>query len=82
MEEETLLKAFEDTIWMAMRYASGRHTYAPYMVRDAIKAVQSVYPDWKPKPDPTLAEDRKRKEDRGSRMNLEGDWLDDLVGEA
>lgn len=31
-----LKKCFEDTIWMAIRYAHGRHTYAPSMVRDSI----------------------------------------------
>lgn len=33
---ETLKKCFEDVVWMAVRYAHGRMTYAPpHMVRDA-----------------------------------------------
>jgi len=32
-----LCDAFDDIIWMATRYAHGRHTYAPSMVRDACK---------------------------------------------
>ena len=79
--EEVLLKAFDDVIWQAMRYANGRHTYAPSMVRDAIKSVQSVCPDWKLRPDPTLAEDRKRFGDKKDPLEIESDWLDDLVKE-
>jgi hypothetical protein len=48
---EKLKHAFEETIWMAIRYADGRHTYAPSMVRSAIKDFKMVFPDWKPKPD-------------------------------
>lgn len=44
-------RAFEDVIWMAVRYADGRHTYAPSMVRDAIKEVKEVFPDFKLKDD-------------------------------
>ena len=53
-DQEKLTKAFEDTIWMAIRYAHGRSTYAPSMVRDAVKLMQDVYPDWEPRPDPTI----------------------------
>jgi hypothetical protein len=51
---EKLKHAFEETIWMAIRYADGRQTYAPSMVRDAIKEFQMVFPDWKPKKDITI----------------------------
>jgi hypothetical protein len=73
VSNDKLLRAFDDTIWMAIRYAHGRHTYAPSMVRDAIKAVQEVYPDWKPRPDATLEQDKSRM------GGLESDYLDDLV---
>lgn len=36
---ETLKHCFEEVIWMAIRYAHGRHTYAPGMVRDAVKNI-------------------------------------------
>ena len=52
--EEILLKAFEDVIWQAARYANGRSTYAPQMVRDAVNAVKSVYPEWEMRPDRTI----------------------------
>jgi len=61
-----------------MRYANGRNTYAPHMVRDAIKLFQEVYPDWKPRRDGTLAADRAVW-GKHSPMEVEGDWLDDLV---
>ena len=39
---KTLSHCFDEVIWMAIRYADGRHTYAPSMVRDAIKQFQKV----------------------------------------
>jgi len=39
---EKLKNVFEETIWMAIRYADGRHTYAPSKVRDAVKQFQMV----------------------------------------
>lgn len=53
-ELSVLKKCFEDTIWMAIRYAHGRGTYAPGMVRDAIRDFKKVFPDWKPREDTTI----------------------------
>jgi hypothetical protein len=53
-QEQQLKKCFEDTIWMAIRYAHGRSTYAPGMVRDAVKLYQSIYPEFKLKQDITI----------------------------
>ena len=83
-EVDILKKAYEDVIWMAIRYANGRATYAPSMVRDSIKEFQKVFPDWKPRYDMTLKSDRRMIEDAesehgSSRINVKGDWLDDLV---
>ena len=74
---QKLKHAFTETIWMAIRYANGRSTYAPSMVRDAIKEFQEVFPYWKPRADPTLKSDREcgYKAPAG----LDSDWLDDLV---
>lgn len=72
---EKLKNAFEETIWMAIRYADGRHTYAPSMVRDAIKDFKMVFPDWKPKPDRVI--EPPNKEDLGG-MNFESDHLHDI----
>ena len=75
-----LKKAYEEIYWMAMRYANGRSTYAPSMVRDSIKMFQEVFPDWKPRYDPTLKSDREN----GLKgvAELESDWLYDLVEES
>lgn len=78
-DEEKIKQAFQDTIWMALRYANGRHTYAPSMVRDAIKMFQEVYPEWEPKTDHTLKKDKGVFRDFNSPMDLDSDWLDDLV---
>ena len=72
-------QAYEEIYWMAMRYANGRSTYAPSMVRDSIKTFQEVFPDWKPRRDPTLKSDRECGFKRPA--GLDSDWLDDLVEE-
>ena len=72
---EVLKCCFEDVIWMAIRYAHGRHTYSPSMIRDAIKDFQKVYPDWKPKRDITI--DPPDESDIGG-LSFRSDYLDDL----
>jgi len=74
-QEQQLKKCFEDTIWMAIRYAHGRSTYAPGMVRDAVKLYQSIYPDFKLKQDITIK--APDKEDLNG-MSFESDYLHDL----
>ena len=76
---DILKKAYEDVIWMAIRYANGRATYAPSTVRDSIKEFQKVFPDWKPRYDKTLKDDRELRESMRDHFSLDGDWLDDLV---
>jgi len=75
-EKEILKKAFEDVIWAAIRYAHGRHTYAPDMVRDAVRDFQKVFPEWKPKRDITIEPPEKL---RSPVLRL--DYLDDLFKE-
>ena len=72
---QKLKSAFEQTIWMAIRYADGRHTYAPSSVRDAVRTFQKVFPDWKPKHDITI--EPPSKEDIGG-MSFESDYLHDI----
>ena len=72
---EKLKYAFEETIWMAIRYSDGRHTYAPSNIRDAVKQFQMVFPDWKPKTDVVIKP--PNKEDLGG-MNFESDHLHDI----
>ena len=70
-----LKKCFDDTIWMAIRYAHGRHTYAPGMVRDAVNDFKKVFPDWEPKEDKVI-EPPKDEDIKG--IAFRGDYLDDL----
>lgn len=80
-KEKVLLQAFMDTIWMAMRYANGRSTYAPHMLRDAVQRVKKEYPEFKMMPDAVIVEEKIRRleySDEGEFGGIAGDWLDDL----
>ena len=72
---QKLKHAFEETIWMAIRYADGRHTYAPSMVRDAVKEFQIVFPDWKPRPDGVI---KPPKEEDIKGLNFASDHFHDI----
>jgi len=72
--ETDLLKIIDDILWMAVRYAHGRHTYAPHMVRDAVFKMKELYPGYKIKDDQTLS---KCPED----ACIPGDYLNDLFEE-
>jgi hypothetical protein len=43
---EKLRTAYNDIVWMAIRYADGRNTYAPSTVRRSVKTFKEVFPDW------------------------------------
>lgn len=76
---DILKEAYTEIIWMAIRYAHGRHTYAPSTVRDSIEQFQKVFPDWKPRYDKTLKDDRELRLRMGVKLLPKEDWLDDLV---
>jgi len=73
---ELMREAFEDVIWMAIRYAHGRHTYAPDMIREAIAEVKKIFPDFELKKDYTI-ESPKEYELHFCYVSRK-DWLDDL----
>lgn len=74
---EKIKRAYEQVVWMAIRYANGRHTYAGYAVRNSIASFKEVFPEWTPEEDHTLRADYERsKEDDSERRK---DWLFDLV---
>jgi len=50
-DEKKLQSAIENILWMAARYAHGRHTYAPSMVRDSVEVFKDVFPEFKIKQD-------------------------------
>lgn len=71
--EKMMLQAFTDVVWMAIRYAHGRHTSAPGTVRDAVKAVRFLFPDFKLQPDKVI-----KRIDLTETKNLPSDDLSDL----
>lgn len=73
-DEEKLSRAFEEVIWMAIRYAHGRSTFAPSMVRNAIKLFQEVHPDWKPGSDIVI-----KAPEKIDGISQKEDYLQDLV---
>jgi len=52
---DELKQAFDDIVWMAIRYAHNRHSYAPGMVRDACK-VRAKFGNFGLKEDDTLGD--------------------------
>ena len=72
---EALKHCFEEVIWMAIRYAHGRHTYAPGMVRDAVTKYREIFPDFVLKEDITI---RPPDEAELNAFKQRSDYLDDL----
>ena len=70
-DEKRLQSAIEDILWMAARYAHGRHTYAPSTVRDSVKVFTSIFPDFKIKQDHVI-------EPPTEDMSFRSDYLDDI----
>jgi hypothetical protein len=77
-KEEELKGAITDILWMAIRYADGRHTYAPSTIRRAVKVIKEVYPDFKIKEDKTLVQPNE-KDLFG--ISSKEDYLYDLVNQ-
>lgn len=75
-EELKIRHVLEDIIWMAIRYANGRSTYAPSVVRNAVKKIKEVYPDFIIQEDITI----KPPEKLFDSANFESDYLHDLLG--
>ncbi len=76
MNKETELKTMlEDILWMAARYAHGRHTYAPSMIRQVVANMKRLYPEWEPRKDDSITPP-ETKEPNG--IKFREDWLDDI----
>jgi len=74
-DKQRLKSAIEDILWMAARYAHGRHTYAPSIVRDSVKVFKDVFPDFKIKQDIVI---EVPSEDQIEGFSLRSDYLDDI----
>ena len=72
IREDLLKEIINDTLWMATRYAHGRQTMAPSMIRSVVKAMKGLYPDWEPKQDRVIEPPEK------DFSGLREDYLDDI----
>lgn len=61
-----------EIVWMAIRYAHGRHTYAPSAVRNAVVKIREIFPDF------DLGTDGTIKPPTEPYSGLKEDYLDDL----
>jgi hypothetical protein len=69
-DEKRLQAAIEDILWMAARYAHGRHTYAPSMVRYSVGVFKDVFPNFNIKQDHVI--------EPSTDMYFRSDYLDDI----
>ena len=72
---EKLKEAYNDIVWMAIRYADGRHTFAPSTVRRSLNEFKQVFPGWEIKKDGTIKQPTKEEL---KREYLKEDFLYDL----
>ena len=78
---EILKQALKDTLWMAVRYSSGRHSYAPHIVRQTVNTLRRAFPEEKwLKKDVTIQPPTK-DDLSSSPFAFRNDWLDDLMDE-
>lgn len=71
-ENEDMRQIIKDIFWMARRYAHGRHTYAPGIIRDAYKYI--TLKGIKIDHDTTL---KSPEPGEIGGMSFRGDYLDD-----
>ena len=76
LENGVLWSVIKDTMYMAIRYANGCHTFAPHIVRDAIKQLKNIDPKFKLKYDDVIQP--PTDEDIEKSIAIRDDWLDDL----
>ncbi len=69
-DEKRLQSAIEDILWMAARYAHGRHTYAPSTVRDSVEVFKDIFPEFNIKQDKVI--------EPSTDMYFSSDYLDDI----
>ena len=75
--EEILKEIIKDTLWMAIRYAHGRHTFAPDTVRKAVHQLRLLYQNQKmiTDKDPTILPPTPQEV---GGMSFRSDYLDDI----
>lgn len=75
IQENRLKEIASDLLWMAARYAHGRHTFAPSTVREAVKDLKKMWPDFRVKEDPVI--EVPKPEEVGG-ISFRSDYLDDV----
>jgi hypothetical protein len=63
----------KELFWMARRYAHGRHTYAPSIIRDVAEKMKRICPEFKIEKDETL-----EKPSDSNLLHYKDDYLDDI----
>ena len=71
----SLYRLVNDILWMAVRYAHGRHTYALGIIRHSVKTMHRLYPDWNLKKDEIILPPTEKE----TGMILKEDYLDELT---
>jgi len=77
--ERKYRQIIKDLLWMAIRYADGRHTYAPTMVREAFKTFKELCPGYTLQPDKTIK--KPTNKELNGIFACQGDYLWDLFEE-
>lgn len=72
--EKQLINIIEDILYMSIRYAHGRKTFAPHIVRGAVTKLKRIDPDFKVRKDDIL-----KPAPEG--VLIPGDYLNDLFTE-
>lgn len=76
MKLEILKKVIDDTFYMAIRYAHGRHTFAPTIIRDSLRELKKVFPNFQLRHDDTIKP--PTEDELKQHIAVRDDWLDDL----
>ena len=75
-KNEDFKEIIDEVLWMARRYAHGRHTYAPSIIRDVVKKMKKMFPDWELRKDITI--EAPTKEELNHKWVLKSDYLHDI----
>lgn len=79
-KEEVLKNLFKGILWMAIRYAHGRHTCAPDIVRRVVFKFKELYPDFTMLKDCSIKPPSRKEIEEPA--NMRSDWLDDLFKDS
>ena len=70
--ERELIFIIDNLMWQSARYAHGRRTMAPSIIRECVEKMKAMYPDWKVKKDRMI--EPRQPGDSG----FDSDYLNDI----